>query len=94
MIESGRVQQQRRTMRAIMVSKEGRVTAKNLFVISDVPPSFREDPPYRAFLRRGRCFLIQISHLYSMFLSNLLVINLMARMISGLMGFFVQTGHS
>ena len=45
MIESGRVQQQRRTMRAIIVSKEGRVTAKNLFVISDVPPSSREDPP-------------------------------------------------
>ena len=45
MIESGRVQQQRRTMRAIMVSKEGRVTAKNLFVISDVPPSSREEPP-------------------------------------------------
>ena len=58
MIESGRVQQHRRTMRAIMVSKEGRVTAKNLkkkkegrvtaknlFVISDVPPSSREEPP-------------------------------------------------
>ena len=45
MIESGRVQQQRRTMRAIMVSKEGRVTAKNLFVISDVPPFSRDDPP-------------------------------------------------
>ena len=45
MIESGRVQQQRRTMRAIMVSKEGRVTARNLLVISEVPPFSREDPP-------------------------------------------------
>ena len=34
------------------------------------------------------------SHLYSMFLSNLLVINLIARIISGLIGFFVHTGHS
>ena len=34
------------------------------------------------------------SHLYSMFLSNLLVINLIALIISGLIGFFVHTGHS
>ena len=52
MIESGRVQQQRRTMRATMVSMEGRVTAKNLFVISEVPPFSREEPPYSAFLQQ------------------------------------------
>ena len=44
-MESGLVQQQSSTMRATMVSKEGRVTAKNLLVISDVPPSSMEDPP-------------------------------------------------
>ena len=37
---------------------------------------------------------LPLSHLYSMFLSNLLVINLIARIISGLIGFFVHTGHS
>ena len=52
MIESGRVQQQRRTMRATMVSMEGRVTAKNLFVISEVPPFSSEEPPYNAFLQQ------------------------------------------
>ena len=39
-------------MRATMVSIEGRVTAKNLFVISEVPPFSSEEPPYSAFLQQ------------------------------------------
>jgi len=50
MIESGRVQQQRRNMRVVMTIKEGRVTARNLLVISDVPVFSDTAPPYRAFL--------------------------------------------
>ena len=85
-------------MRATMVNMEGRVTAKNLFVISEVPPFSREEPPYSAFLQQLHITVsdsdLSPSHLYSMFLSNLLVINLIARIISGLIGFFVHTGHS
>ena len=67
----------------------------HLLVISDVPVFSETAPPYKAFLL-GHQIIASVAgpHLYSMLLSNLLVMSRMAFIISARIGFLVHTGHA